>query len=77
MPFTPITRRGFGLGVAAAALAFGSAVAEPMQDRVHFIIPGGAGGGWDGAARGVGEALVGAKIVGNASFEDLSGGGGG
>ena len=26
-------------------------------EKVHFLIPGGAGGGWDGTARGVGEAL--------------------
>jgi putative tricarboxylic transport membrane protein len=73
-----LTRRGF----AAAALAFGAAFAapasaEPKMDRVHFLIPGGAGGGWDGAARGVGEALVNAGLVGNASFENMSGGGGG
>lgn len=77
MPFMQITRRGFAVGAAVAAVAFGSAMAEPMQDRIHFIVPGGAGGGWDGAARGVGEALVGAKLVGNASFENISGGGGG
>lgn len=44
---------------------------------IHFIIPGGPGGGWDTTARGVGEALVKSKIDGNASFENLSGGGGG
>ncbi|MGB1025162.1 MAG: tripartite tricarboxylate transporter substrate binding protein, partial [Rhodospirillaceae bacterium] len=40
-------------------------------------IPGGAGGGWDGTARGTGEALTGSGLVGNASFENMSGGGGG
>ena len=71
-----LTRRGFA-AAAALALSLGTAAAQPMQDRVHFLIPGGAGGGWDGAARGVGEALTGAGIVGNASFENMSGGGGG
>jgi putative tricarboxylic transport membrane protein len=44
---------------------------------VHFIIPGGAGGGWDGTARGTGEALTKSGLVGSASYENMSGGGGG
>ena len=31
--------------------------AAPAIDSIHFLIPGGAGGGWDGTARGTGEAL--------------------
>ena len=27
-------------------------------DKLHFVIGGGAGGGWDGTARGTGEALT-------------------
>ena len=27
-------------------------------DKIHFVIGGGAGGGWDGTARGTGEALT-------------------
>ena len=27
-------------------------------DKLHFVIGGGAGGGWDGPARGTGEALT-------------------
>ncbi|MDX1738851.1 MAG: tripartite tricarboxylate transporter substrate-binding protein, partial [Alphaproteobacteria bacterium] len=46
-------------------------------DNLHFLIPGGAGGGWDGTARGTGEALTKAGIVGTASYENMSGGGGG
>ena len=53
------------------------ALAEFKPEKVHFLIPGGAGGGWDGTARGVGKALVDAKIIENASFENMSGGGGG
>ncbi len=46
-------------------------------DKIHFLIPGGAGGGWDGTARGTGEALTSAGLVGTASYENMSGGGGG
>ncbi|MDA0187785.1 MAG: tripartite tricarboxylate transporter substrate binding protein [Proteobacteria bacterium] len=53
------------------------AKADQMMDQVHFLIPGGAGGGWDGTARGTGEALVNAGLVGSATYENLSGGGGG
>ena len=38
---------------------------------------GGAGGGWDGTARGTGEALTKSGLVGSASYENMSGGGGG
>ena len=61
------------MGFAAPALADGHKVA----DSIHFLIPGGAGGGWDGTARGTGEALMGAGLVGTASYENMSGGGGG
>ena len=65
---------------AAAALSLGhTAHAEGHQvvDELHFLIPGGAGGGWDGTARGTGEALTEAGLVGTASYENMSGGGGG
>ena len=45
--------------------------------EIHFLIPGGAGGGWDGTARGVGKALLDSKLIEQASFENMSGGGGG
>ena len=61
----------FGLG--APAFAGG----HQVLDSVHFLIPGGAGGGWDGTARGTGEALTNAGLVGSASYENMSGGGGG
>ena len=71
------TRRAM-LAAATATLAFsGMAKADQMMDQVHFLIPGGAGGGWDGTARGTGEALVNAGLVGSATYENLSGGGGG
>jgi putative tricarboxylic transport membrane protein len=65
---------------AVAALSIGApAIADghKVLDSIHFLIPGGAGGGWDGTARGTGEALTGAGLVGTASYENMSGGGGG
>jgi putative tricarboxylic transport membrane protein len=72
-------RRALMLGAVAALSFASSAVADGHQklDSIHFIIPGGAGGGWDGTARGTGEALTGAGLVGTASYENMSGGGGG
>ena len=63
----------------ALALSFGGSNAALAADidSIHFLIPGGAGGGWDGTARGTGEALTKAGIVGTATFENMSGGGGG
>jgi len=73
------TRRAL-LAAATATLAFGGmaqAGGHQVLDEVHFLIPGGAGGGWDGTARGTGEALTNAGLVGSASYENMSGGGGG
>jgi putative tricarboxylic transport membrane protein len=44
---------------------------------INFLIPGGAGGGWDGTARGTGDVLTRSGLVGKASYENMSGGGGG
>ena len=74
-----LTRRIFATAV-AATLGLGGfthADADQVLDKVHFLIPGGAGGGWDGTARGTGEALTKAGLVGSASYENMSGGGGG
>ncbi len=68
------------IATAVAALGFASpamADGHKVLDSIHFLIPGGAGGGWDGTARGTGEALTGAGLVGTASYENMSGGGGG
>ena len=67
------------MAAAAATLALGtpSFAADQIVDKIHFLIPGGAGGGWDGTARGTGEALTNAGLVGTASYENMSGGGGG
>lgn len=73
-----LTRRSLIAAAAALAMTGGAqAGGHQMLDSVHFLIPGGAGGGWDGTARGTGEALTNAGIVGSASYENMSGGGGG
>lgn len=51
--------------------------ADQLLDEVHFLIPAGPGGGWDGTARGIGEALRRSGLVERVSYENLSGGGGG
>ncbi|MGF1766251.1 tripartite tricarboxylate transporter substrate binding protein [Enterovibrio makurazakiensis] len=65
--------------VAAVALtsAMTAGVASAAVEEVHFLIPGGAGGGWDGTARGTGEALSKSGLVETVSYENMSGGGGG
>ena len=71
-------RRALLAVVAAFGLASPAAAGgHQVLDSVHFLIPGGAGGGWDGTARGTGEALTEAGLVGTASYENMSGGGGG
>ena len=52
-------------------------IADTQVHRLHFLIPGGAGGGWDGTARGVGEALTKSGLVKHISYQNMSGGGGG
>ncbi len=73
------TRRTI-VAAATATFVLGSmaqADGHQVLEEVHFLIPGGAGGGWDGTARGTGEALTNSGLVGSASFENMSGGGGG
>lgn len=77
-------RRGrlYQLGAAlCSALLMLSVISSPALStdvkEIHFLIPGGAGGGWDGTARGVGKALLDSKLIEQASFENMSGGGGG
>ncbi len=82
MTQSTITRRAMAIAT-AATLSLGGfaspalAAGHQVLDSIHFLIPGGAGGGWDGTARGTGEALTGAGLVGQASYENMSGGGGG
>ena len=61
----------------ASILFFSVSSTTFAMDKLHFLIGGGAGGGWDGTARGTGEALTKAGFLKSASFENMSGGGGG
>lgn len=61
----------------AGLTSLSAAAQQEVVEDIHFLIPGGAGGGWDGTARGTGEALINSGLLGNASFENMSGGGGG
>lgn len=62
--------------VASIAALSSTALAADI-DKIHFIIPGGAGGGWDGTARGIGSVLMKEDLVEQISYQNLSGGGGG
>ena len=64
------------VAIASVVLSAGSLSAVEIK-KIHFLIPGGAGGGWDGTARGTGEALTKAGLIDSATFENMSGGGGG
>ncbi len=66
----------YAIGVAGMMMVSGLSKAAEI-DSIHFLIPGGAGGGWDGTARGTGEALTKSGIVAKATYENMSGGGGG
>ena len=62
----------------SAILLFSATATNSIaMEKIHFVIGGGAGGGWDGTARGTGEALTKAGMLKSASFENMSGGGGG
>lgn len=60
----------------AAIMLVTMSAAAPAQD-VHFLVPGGAGGGWDSTARGAGMVLMDSGLIDRASFENVSGAGGG
>ena len=73
------TRRavlGGASGLAALLMVGGSVSAAEIKE-IHFLIPGGAGGGWDGTARGTGMVLSKEGLVESASYENMSGAGGG
>ena len=72
-----LLRKGVVAAISATAILASVPASAADIDSIHFLIPGGAGGGWDGTARGTGEALTKAGIVGTASYENMSGGGGG
>ena len=67
----------FSVLFSAALLLSTTTVNSIAIEKLHFVIGGGAGGGWDGTARDTGEALTKAGMLQSASFENMSGGGGG
>ena len=66
---------GLGAGAAALAAAPSISLAQANQ-RLHFIVPAGVGGGWDQTARAVAEAMTRAGLVHSTTLEHVSGGGG-
>jgi putative tricarboxylic transport membrane protein len=71
-------KKCIGSSVLAVTIAtLSSAVFAADIEEIHMIIPGGAGGGWDGTARGIGSVLMKEDLVNQVSFQNLSGGGGG
>ena len=64
------------IGAIVACLWCLTAAAAPAGN-LHFIVPGGAGSGWDTTARGTGMVLRDAALIQSASFENISGAGGG
>ncbi len=65
------------LALVCFALPASSVFAASAVEEIHFLIPGGAGGGWDGTARGVGKTLLDTGLIEEVSYENMSGGGGG
>lgn len=71
------SQNGLMAAVLTTCITAGASFQVQALESVHFLIPGGAGGGWDGTARGTGEALSKAGLVDTISYENMSGGGGG
>ena len=65
--------------ICALILSASTVTADDRQtsiQKLHILIPGAAGGGWDRTARGTGEALSRSGLVDRVTFENMSGGGG-
>lgn len=58
-------------------LCMGLTAQAETPDDLHFLIPGGEGGGWDLTARTVGQTLQEAGIVSRVSYDNVSGNSGG
>ena len=66
-----------GLGGAATVLAAApSGVVAQADQRLHFLVPAGVGGGWDQTARAVAETMTRAGLVQSTTLEHVTGGGG-
>ncbi len=66
---------GDSAATAAEESAVGQTPVEPVE-RLHLLVPGSAGGGWDTTARGIGQALQASGLVERVSYENMSGAGG-
>lgn len=79
MNFHPNLKSLCAVSIIALSSVFSvtASAADQALESIHFLIPGGAGGGWDGTARGTGEALTKSGLAEKASYENMSGGGGG
>lgn len=64
--------RGLGLALAVSTVAVPAVALENLK----FMVPGSPGGGYDQTARTLGKALIDAKLVKSAMFENKNGGGG-
>ena len=73
-----LSRRRFLAGSFAATAAVGlpGRARAAAPDKLHFLIPGGAGGGWDDTARTVGRVLTDSGLLRNASYQNIVGPGG-
>lgn len=74
----PAQRAGLAV-LPTAVVAAGSWVpaqdSEKVLESIHFLIPSGSGGSWDGTAGGTREALTKSGIIASASCENMPGGG--
>ena len=73
----PKTKQNLLAAMLTTCITAGASFHAQALEEVHFLIPGGAGGGWDTTARGTGEALSKSGLVDTISYENMSGGGGG
>ncbi len=68
----------FSISLISLPLEYANAEdSQTSLQKLHILIPGAAGGGWDRTARGTGEALSKSGLVEQVTFENMSGGGGG
>jgi len=73
---TPAIRRLLPV-CALLALLFSAITGWAQPNNIHFLIPGGKGGGWDTTARETGKALMETGLIRQASYQNFSGAGGG
>lgn len=65
-----------GLGALGALAATPRLARAQAPERLHFLVPAAAGGGWDRTARAVADGLTRAGLVRGVTLEHVSGGGG-